>query len=138
MKKYLLWIILFSFISMQCFAEESQYQLMINAKLKNTKYPILEQNGQVFLALEDVVQLLEGEYTLHKNVKDRAYSVTTNGAYSYFAENHLFAIVHNKVTQLHASPFFDGSQLYLPVSVCAKLTGHYLIKSKSYLQFFKW
>lgn len=138
MKKLIVWIFLLSLLTTPCYAQKSNYQLMLNAKLQTTKYPILEQEDEVFLSLQDSLSLMEGEYNFHFNEKDVAASITVDGQYSYFAEGHLFGVIRNKLIQLSAAPFFEQGELYLPASACARLTGHYFIKSKSYLQFFKW
>ena len=139
MKKYMVWIFIFLFfLPTPCCGSESHYRLRLNAKLQATKHPLLEREGQVHLALEDGLILLEGDYTIHPNTQDRSVTVVTEGGYSYFAEGHLFGMIQNKLVQLPSSPFFEEGVLYLPASACAKLTGSYLIKSKSYLQFFKW
>ncbi len=125
-------------LSIPCFASESHYQFMINAKLTDTAEPILVQNDEVFISIKDTAFLLNNDYEIRQNNTDRSIIILENGQFSYLKEGHLFGIVHNKVIQLPEPCFYEEGEMYLPVSVCAKLTGHYFIKSKSYLQFFKW
>ena len=111
---------------------------MINAKLTGTAEPILEQKDEVYISIKDTASLFNNDYEIRQNKTDRSVIILENGQYSYLKEGHLFGIVHNKVLQLSEPCFYEKGELYLPVAVCAKITGHYFIKSKSYLQFFKW
>ncbi len=138
MKKIICFMFLMLFLPVPCFSSESHYQLMINAKRNNTEEPILEQNDEVFLSIKDTALLLNDDYEIRQNKTDRSVIIFENGQYSYLKEGRLFGIVHNKVIHLSEPCLYEEGELYLPVSVCAKITGHYFIKSKSYLQFFKW
>ena len=138
MKKMSCFISFILCLSVPCFASESHYQLLINAKPTGTAEPILEQNDEVFISIKDTAFLLNNDYEIRQNKTDRSVIILENGQYSYLKEGHLFGIVHNKVIHLSEPCFFEKGEMYLPVSVCAKITGYHFIKSKSYLQFFKW
>ena len=128
----------FSTFATDCFALESQYQLLLNGKKFTTTEPIFEQNEEVFLSVKDTTRLINDNYEIRQNKTDRSVIIITNGQYSYFKEGRMYGILCNKTVRLKESPFMENGELYLPASVCAKITGYFFIKSKSYLQFFKW
>ncbi len=138
MKKIICLICVMLFISVPCFSSESHYQSMINGKPIHTTEPILEQNDEVFISIKDTASLFHNDYEIRQNKTDHSVVIVENGLYSYLKEGRMFGVIKNKVVSFSEPCFYKEGELYLPVSVCAKITGYYLIKSKSYLQFFKW
>ncbi|MBE7043151.1 MAG: hypothetical protein E7399_06615 [Ruminococcaceae bacterium] len=138
MKRIIILIILFFHSSVLCFASASSYQLLVNGKPRDTIEPIFEQNGEVFLSVCELNRMTEHHIEIRYNHTDRSVVIITNGQYSYFKEGYSFCIIHNKIMYYEEPPFLEQEIFYLPVSACAKISEHFFIKSKSYLQFFKW
>ena len=129
-------ILLIFLLCTPCYAADSAYQLMINARLQEIQ--VREQNGAVYLPIQDTVLLFQRSWQVYPNVQDRALLLIKEGQYSYFAEGHPYGIVDNQLISMEASPFWEEGTLWLSAPACAKLTGCYYLKSKSYLQFVKW
>lgn len=120
-----------------CFAEKS-YKLTINGTLIQTKRQIIVRNDVCYLSVDDLSLLLSDEYEFWQCESDLSVVIKKEEEFSYAASGYCYAVVKNKIKKLSDSPILRDGNLYLPVSFCARISDHYLLKSKSYLQFFKW
>ena len=124
-------------IPFHCLAK-SNYKMTINGRIIQTKKEIIVIDHTCYLSLDDLDFLLSDEYELWQKESDLSVVIKNEKEISYAVVDHQYAVIKSKIKKISAAPVWYNGNLYLPVSFCAQVSGHYLIKSKSYLQFFKW